>query len=97
MGRGVQKVPDRHRQCGPAELDVHLICDNLATHKTKAINEWFDKHPRFHMHFTPTGSSWINQVEGWFGLLPTNSCAGRPQKRCFTEKRRPRLDHRMER
>ncbi len=53
----------------PAELDVHLICDNLATHKTKAINEWFDKHPRFHMHFTPTGSSWINQVERWFGLL----------------------------
>src|SRR6185312_5914796 len=35
----------------PAELDVHLICDNLATHKTRAINEWFDKHPRFHMHF----------------------------------------------
>ena len=53
----------------PAELDVHLICDNLATHKTKAITEWFDKHPRFHMHFTPTGSSWINQVERWFGLL----------------------------
>jgi len=53
----------------PAELDVHLICDNLATHKTREINEWFDKHPRFHMHFTPTGSSWINQVERWFGLL----------------------------
>jgi hypothetical protein len=40
-----------------------------ATHKTKAINDWFDKHPRFHRHFTPTGSSWINQVERWFGLL----------------------------
>jgi transposase len=53
----------------PAELDVHLICDNLATHKTKAINEWLAKRPRFHMHFTPTGSSWINQVERWFGLL----------------------------
>ena len=53
----------------PAELDVHLICDNLATHKTKAINEWLAKHPRFHMHFTPTGSSWINQVERWFGFL----------------------------
>ena len=53
----------------PADLEVHLICDNLATHKTKAINEWFDKHRRFHMHFTPTGSSWINQVERWFGLL----------------------------
>ena len=53
----------------PAELDVHLICDNLATHKTPAINTWLANHPRFHLHFTPTGSSWINQVERWFGLL----------------------------
>jgi transposase len=53
----------------PDDLDVHLICDNLATHKTKAINDWLTKHPRFHRHFTPTGSSWINQVERWFGLL----------------------------
>lgn len=53
----------------PDELDVHLICDNLATDKTPAIKDWLDKHPRFHMHFTPTGSSWINQVEHWFGLL----------------------------
>ena len=53
----------------PAELDVHLICDNLATHKTPAINTWLTKHPRFHLHFTPTGSSWINQVERWFGYL----------------------------
>jgi transposase len=53
----------------PAELDVHLICDNLSTHKTPAINDWLAKHPRFHLHFTPTGSSWINQVERWFGFL----------------------------
>ena len=53
----------------PADLDVHLICDNFATHKTPAINAWLANHPRFHMHFTPTGSSWINQVERWFGLL----------------------------
>jgi transposase len=53
----------------PADLDVHLICDNLATHKTTAITDWLAKHRRFHMHFTPTGSSWINQVERWFGLL----------------------------
>lgn len=53
----------------PAELDVHLICDNLATHKTPTINDWLAKHPRFHRHFTPTGSSWINQVERWFGFL----------------------------
>jgi transposase len=53
----------------PAELDVHLVCDNLATHKTAAIRDWLGRHPRFHLHFTPTGSSWINQVERWFGLL----------------------------
>jgi transposase len=53
----------------PAELDVHLICDNYGTHKTPAIKAWLAAHPRFHMHFTPTGSSWINQVERWFGFL----------------------------
>jgi transposase len=53
----------------PAELDIHLICDNYGTHKTPAIRAWLAKHPRFHLHFTPTGSSWINQVERWFGFL----------------------------
>jgi transposase len=53
----------------PAELDIHLVCDNYGTHKTPAIRAWLAKHPRFHMHFTPTGSSWINQVERWFGFL----------------------------
>jgi transposase len=53
----------------PAGLDVHLVCDNLATHKTPAIRDWLASHPRFRLHFTPTGSSWINQVERWFGLL----------------------------
>jgi transposase len=53
----------------PAELDVHLICDNLSTHKTPAIARRLETHPRFHLHFTPTSSSWLNQVERWFGLL----------------------------
>ncbi|GHJ31536.1 hypothetical protein TPA0910_74260 [Streptomyces hygroscopicus subsp. sporocinereus] len=53
----------------PAGLDVHLVCDNYATHNTPEIKAWLGKHPRFHVHFTPTGSSWINQVERWFGLL----------------------------
>jgi transposase len=53
----------------PDELDVHLVCDNLATHKTPAIQDWLARHPRFTLHFTPTGSSWINQVERWFGFL----------------------------
>lgn len=53
----------------PVELDVHLVCDNYGTHKTPAIKAWLARHPRFHMHFTPTGSSWINQVERWFAYL----------------------------
>jgi transposase len=53
----------------PAGLDVHVICDNYGTHKTPAVKAWLARHPRFHMHFTPTGSSWINQVERWFGFL----------------------------
>jgi transposase len=53
----------------PAELDIHLIVDNYGTHKTPAIKAWLARHPRFHMHFTPTSSSWINQVERWFGFL----------------------------
>lgn len=55
----------------PAELDIHVVCDNLATHKTPAVNEWIARHPRFRVHFTPTGSSWINQVERWFAYLTT--------------------------
>jgi transposase len=53
----------------PANLDVHLICDNYGTHKTPAVKAWLDRHPRFHMHYTPTYSSWANQVERWFGFL----------------------------
>lgn len=53
----------------PAQFDVHLILDNLSTHKTPAIKRWFARRPRFHLHFTPTSASWINLVERWFGLL----------------------------
>ncbi|MCX5047048.1 MULTISPECIES: IS630 family transposase [unclassified Streptomyces] len=53
----------------PVGLDVHLVCDNYATHNTAEIRTWLGKHPRFHVHFIPTGSSWMNQVERWFGLL----------------------------
>jgi transposase len=53
----------------PEGLDIHVVCDNYGTHKTPAIKAWLAKHPRFHMHFTPTGSSWLNQVERWFGYL----------------------------
>lgn len=53
----------------PAEMDVHLILDNYGTHKTSAVQRWVARHPRFHVHFTPTYSSWLNLVERWFGLL----------------------------
>ena len=53
----------------PEPLDVHLVCDNYGTHKSPAIQRWLDSHPRFHMHYTPTYSSWINQVERWFAYL----------------------------
>jgi len=53
----------------PQELDIHVICDNYSTHKTPAVQAWLARHPRFTVHFTPTGSSWINQVERWFGYL----------------------------
>ena len=53
----------------PDHLEIHLICDNYGTHKTPAIRAWLERHPRFHPHFTPTSSSWINQVERWFGFL----------------------------
>jgi transposase len=53
----------------PAGLDVHVVMDNASSHKTKLIRDWFAKRPRWHVHFTPTSSSWINQVERFFALL----------------------------
>jgi transposase len=53
----------------PQGLDVYIVADNYGTHKTSAVKAWLAKHPRFHLHFTPTGSSWLNQVDRWFGHL----------------------------
>ncbi len=53
----------------PAQLDIHLVMDNYGTHKTPAIKAWFARHPRFHVHFTPTSASWLTQVERWFATL----------------------------
>ena len=50
----------------PADMDLHLIADNYFTHKTPEVQRWLKKHPRFHMHFIPTSSSWMNLVERWF-------------------------------
>jgi transposase len=51
------------------DLDVHLILDNYGTHKTPRVRRWLARHPRFHVHFTPTSASWLNLVERWFALL----------------------------
>ena len=53
----------------PSNLEVHLVMDNYGTHKTPSIKAWFARHPRFHVHFTPTSASWLNQVERWFATL----------------------------
>ena len=53
----------------PKDLQIHLILDNYATHKHADVRQWLDKHPRFHLHFTPTSSSWLNLVERWFREL----------------------------
>ena len=55
----------------PPELDVHVILDNLSTHKTPAVHAWLLRHKRFHFHFTPTYGSWMNLVERWFSALTT--------------------------
>jgi transposase len=53
----------------PAELDVHLVVDNYGTHKAPQVQRWFLRHPRYHLHFTPTGASWLNQVERFFAEI----------------------------
>ena len=53
----------------PRPLSVHLIADNYATHKHDKVEAWLKRHPRFHMHFTPTSASWLNQVERFFGRI----------------------------
>jgi transposase len=82
-GLVITDLTDRHRaiefrrflaridQAVPAELGVHVICDNSSTHKTPAIQRWLVAHPRFQLHFTPTYSSWLNLVERWFAELTT--------------------------
>jgi transposase len=57
----------------PQKLDIHVIADNYATHKHAKVKSWLKKHPRFHMHFTPTSSSWMNLIERFFADL-TNDC-----------------------
>ncbi len=56
----------------PKDKELHLICDNYATHKHPTVMEWLEKHPRFHLHFTPTSASWLNMVERFFRSISTD-------------------------
>lgn len=60
---------DRIERTVPTRLEVHLVLDNYATHKAPKVAAWFKKRPRYHLHFTPTSSSWLNQVERWFAKI----------------------------
>lgn len=68
----------------PADLEIHLVLDNYATHKTPSVQRWLAKHPRFHVHYTPTYSSWLNLVERWFALLSERAIK-RASHRCTRE------------
>ena len=80
-GRVIGRCYQRHRaiefrkflaqveQAVPADLDIHLVLDNYATHKAPPVKAWLARHPPYHLHFTPTSASWLNQVERWFALL----------------------------
>jgi transposase len=82
-GKVITKMTDQHRavefraflnlidKSVPEGLDVHVICDNASTHKAPEIQRWLKRHRRFTMHYTPTYSSWLNQVERWFSELTT--------------------------
>lgn len=64
-----RKFLDKIEDSVPKSLEVHLILDNYGTHKTASIHAWLAKRSRFHVHFTPTSTSWINLVERWFTTL----------------------------
>lgn len=80
-GRVIGKTYRRHRSkefvrflaeieaAVPDGIDVHLVMDNYGTHKTQAVKRWLTRHPRFHVHFTPTSSSWLNMVESFFSIV----------------------------
>jgi transposase len=81
----------------PVELDAHLVLDNSSTHKTPAIKRWLTAHPRFVLHFTPTGSSWLNLLERWFAELTSKAAPRRAPLRPRTQRLHQCLDHDPER
>lgn len=84
-GKVIGKVADRTRakeflafmklveRRTPKQTDLHVVLDNHSAHKTQAVRDWLEENPRIHFHFTPTSSSWLNAVEGWFAQLERRS------------------------
>jgi DDE superfamily endonuclease len=68
----VPALSQADRPSNPTDLDLHLVVDNYATHKTPAVKRWLKAHPRFHLHFTPTSASWLNMVERFFAEITRN-------------------------
>lgn len=64
-----RKFLDQVDAAAPPEHEIHIVMDNYATHKTPSIQRWLVRHPHYHIHFTPTGASWLNLVERWFAAL----------------------------
>ena len=60
---------ERIEEAIPQALDIHLVMDNYGTHKMPKVRRWFARRPRYHLHFTPTSASWLNQVERFFGMI----------------------------
>lgn len=67
--REFQKFLEAIDEQTPKDMDLHVVLDNYSTHKTPTVKRWLARHPRFHLHFTPTSGSWLNQVERWFAGL----------------------------
>jgi transposase len=103
-GEGIGRCQSRHTQhhfvaflkqidaSTPVGLDLHLVLDNYATHKAPAVARWLARHPRFHLHFIPTHSSWLNQVERWFAKI-TNEAIRRGSLRSVPHLRQTILDY----
>ncbi len=80
----------------PAGLDVHLVMDNYGTHKVTRVRNWFARHPRYHVHFTPTSGSWLNLVERLFAEV-TERCVRRGSHTCVRQLEKAMLDYMAQR
>jgi len=89
-----RKFLDEIEAAVPDDLNVHLVMDNYATHKTPLTRNWLAKRPRWHVHLTPTSSSWLNQIERFFALITKAQNQARHLSQCGCTTRRDHVLHR---